>query len=169
MGYVHDTTLCRVIQPFEALISAGTWTDTVASNLWSKNRTAADAAFTIYIPVQAPFQSSVGLKGAYLKSVDIFYVVATLAMDAVAATLYKQTLPADGAAASTASVTTTYDAGHDTAAERIDADEHKMTLTVTTPFWMDEDDVVYVELVCDAAATSVFKYLGARANFTIRV
>jgi hypothetical protein len=79
------------------------------------------------------------------------------------------TLPADGSAASTAAVTTTYDTGHDAAAERIDVDEHKMTLTVTTPFWVDDDEACYVELVVDAAATSVFKMIGARANFTLRV
>jgi hypothetical protein len=170
MGYVHDTSLSKIILPTECMYSAGTWTQTVASNLWTNNRTAADAAFTIQIPIVPPVQSSTALKGALLKSIDIYYVVGTLAMDAVAATIQKTAVPADGAAVgAVAAVTFTYDTGHDTAAERIDADEHSMTLTITTPFWMDDGDLVYVELVCDAAATSVFKFVGARANFTLRI
>jgi hypothetical protein len=169
MGYVHDTSISRFIHAIECLFSAGTWTHTVASNLWTMNRTAADAAFTVHIPVQAPLQSSVALKGAYLKSVDIWFTVGTAALDAAAATLYKETLAADGAACTTAAVTTSYDTGHDAAAERVDVDEHKMTLTVTTPFWVDDDETCYVELVCDAAANSVFSMIGARANFTLRI
>ena len=169
MGYVHDTSISRFIQAIECLYSAGTWTHTVASNLWTMVRTAADASFTIMIPVQAPLQSSVALKGAYLKTVDIWFKVATAALDAAAATMYKMTLAADGAACTTAEVVKTYDTGHDAAAERIDVDEHKMTLTVTTPFWVDDDEVVYVELVVDAAATSAFSLIGARANFTLRI
>jgi hypothetical protein len=42
-------------------------------------------------------------------------------------------------------------------------------LTLTTPFWLDDDDEVYVELSVDAAMTSVFKFYGARANFTLRI
>jgi hypothetical protein len=169
MGYVHDTSISRFIQAIECLSSAGTWTHTVGSNLWTMVRTAADVAFTVMIPVQLPVQSSVALKGAYLKSVDIWYKVATGALDAAAATMYKMTLAADGAACTTEAVTTTYDTGHDAAAERIDVDEHKMTLTITTPFWVDDGEAVYVELVCDPAANSVFSLIGARANFTLRI
>ncbi len=80
-------------------------------------------------------------------------------MDAVAAAIYKATLPANGAAhAAPTAITFSYDTGHDTAAERLTLDEHKMTFTITTPAWLDDDDVYFVELQCDAAATSVFKY-----------
>jgi hypothetical protein len=169
MGYVHDTAMSVFIPPETAQYVTGTWTDTVATNVWSMNKTATDETATVKIPVPIP-QNSVALKGSKLVSVDIWFSVATAALDALAAVLYKATLPADGAAfAAPAAQTTTYDTGHDTAAERIDVDEHKMTLTITTPFFLDDDDEVYVEVSVDAAATSVFAYYGARANFTLRI
>ena len=61
-----------------------------------------------------------------------------------------------------------YDTGHDTAAERLDVDEHKMTLTLTTPVWIDNDDYYYVKIAFDKAATSVCQFLAAFANFTLR-
>lgn len=169
MGYIHDTAMSKFLGPEEAQFSAGTWTDSVATNVWSKNRSAADAAFVIKIPIKLN-QNSASYKGSKLASINIWYEVATAAMDSVAATIYKAALPADSAAfAAPVSQSFTYDTGHDTAAERIDVDEHKMTLTLDTPIWLDDDDEAYVELSCDAAATSVFKYFGARANFTLRI
>lgn len=169
MGYVHDTQMSRFMGPEEAQFSGGTWSDAVASNVWSKNRSAADAAFTVKIPIKLA-QNAAAHKGSRLVSVDIWYEALTAAMDAVAATLYKASLPASGAAfAAPAAQSCTYDAAHDTAGERVTVDEHKLTLTLSAPFWLDDDDEVYVELVCDAAATSVFKYYGARANFTLRL
>mgnify|MGYP001247270820 CR=1 FL=1 len=168
MGYVHDTSLCRIITPKDMFYSAGTWTDTVASNIWYAARTAADAAFTIQIPI-LPLQSSTALHGCYLQSLDIWWAVATAAMDSVAATLYKLTLAADTVAITTTAVVFSYDTGHDSAAERLTLAAHKMTLTITTPEWMDNDYMYYSELVCDAAATSVFRMYAARANFTLRI
>ena len=168
MGYVHDTHMSQFIDPKTFQHSAGTWTDTNAANMWTSVRTAANATWVTKIPIPIPQNSSAN-KGAKLVSVDIYFVIATEAMDAVAAVLYKGTLPADGAAETTAAVTTTYDAGHDAAAERIDIDEHKMTLTITTPAWLDDDDQYYVELSGDGGANGVFSFVGARANFTLRV
>jgi hypothetical protein len=82
----------------------------------------------------------------------------------------KVTRGADGADATVAAQTFTYDTGHDTAGERVDVDEHKMTLTITTPFWIDNDEYVLVELTCDQAGdTGVIELLGAVANFTSRM
>jgi hypothetical protein len=167
-GYVHDTHMSQFV-PFSLFsFSAGTWTATVASNVWFSRRTAADASNTIRIPVLLPSNSS-GSKGAYLQSVDVFFRVGTAALDALDAALYKMTLPADGSLQTVASVTTTYDTGHDTAAERIDVDEHSLTLSLSTPVWVDNDEEFFVEIVADAAATSVLDLFGARANFTLRL
>jgi hypothetical protein len=169
MGYVHDTAMSQFIPPEACQYTVGTFADGVASNVWSKDKTAADDTSVIKIPIAIP-QNSVAQKGGYLRGIDIWFAVTTAALDALAATIYKATLPADGAAyAAPASQAFSYDEGHDTAAERIDIDEHKMTLTLTTPFWLDNDDEVYVELSVDAGLTSVFKFYGARANFTLRI
>ena len=44
-----------------------------------------------------------------------------------------------------------------------------MTLTLTTPVWIDNDDLYQVRLTMDAAATSVIRFHGARANFKLRL
>jgi hypothetical protein len=169
MGYLHDTSMAQWVSPADCQYSAGTWTDAVASNIWSRNRSAADAAFTIRIPVTV-LQNAVALKGSKIASVDIYYEVATAAMDSVAVAAYKAVAPANGAAwPAVTTPTVTYDSGHDSAAERITVDEHKLTLSFSSPAWLDDDDVLSVELACDAAATSVFKFYGARVNYTLRV
>jgi hypothetical protein len=161
--------MTQFIDPADVMFSAGTWTDTQATNVWSKNRTAADAAFNIKIPIKL-LQNSAALKGSKLVSIDIWWVVATAALDSLTAAIYKATLPANGAAhAAPATPAFSFDTGHDTGPERLTLDEHKMTLTITDPAFMDDDDVWFVELQADAAATSVFKFHGARANFTLRV
>ena len=167
-GYVHDTHMSQFL-PFSLFShSAGTWTATVASNVWYARRTAADAAATTRIPILLP-SNSAGNKGAYLTSVDLFYRVVTAALDALQADMYKTTLGANGALQTVAAVTTTYDTGHDSAAERITVDEHKLTLTLSTPVWVDDDEEIFVEVVADNAATSLLDYFGARANFTLRL
>jgi hypothetical protein len=167
-GYVHDTRMSQFL-PFSLFShSAGTWTATVASNVWYARRSAADAASTTRIPLLLP-SNSAGNKGAYLTSVDVFYRVGTAALDALQADLYKMTVGADGALQTVAAVTTTYDSGHDSAAERIDVDEHSLTLTLATPVWVDNDEEFFVEVVVDNAATSVLDFFGARANYTLRL
>ena len=169
MGYVNNTHMRQFVGPDKAQFSAGTWTDTVASNVWSKNRTAADAAFVVKIPVDLPGNAAEALEGATIEAIELFYVVGTAAMDSVAAALYKTTLAANGTLPSAAAVTTSYDTGHDAAAERITVDEHRLKLTVTTPALVHDDGAYHVELSCDAAATSVFKYLGALIHYKLRI
>ncbi len=168
MGYVHDTAMSQFIDPAEFQNSAGTWTATNAANMWYLRRTAANATWVTKIPIKIP-QNSAALKGSKLVSIDLFFDITVEAMDSVAAVLYKGTLPADGAAMTTAAVTTTYDTGHDAAGERIDVDQHKMTLTITTPAWLDDDDCYYVEVSGDGGVNGLFDWYGARANFTLRM
>jgi len=168
MGYVHDTGITAFIHPCEATPTVGTWTMTVASHLWTLNHTAADNTSVLKIPIKLPGNSA-ALKGSLLKSVDIWWVNATADLDALSAEIYVSTLPAQAGTLAATSQTLTYDSGHDTAAKRITQAVHKMTLTLTTPVWLDDDNEAYVELTVDAATTSVIKLYGARANYTLRV
>ena len=169
MGYVHDTDMSQFISPFACAYTAGTWTPTIGTNMVENVRTAADASFTILIPIEVP-SNGVALKGSYLKSIDIYYSIATAAADAVAGlAVDKLTLAVDGTAVAGATVAVTQDTGHDTAAERIDIEDHTMTATITTPAWIDEDEHFVASLVVDAAAGTVFSFIGARANYTLRV
>jgi hypothetical protein len=168
MGYVNDTQMSVFTQPEDCIGTVGTWAMAVASNVWSNNKNAANDTSVVKIPLRLPANAT-ALKGALLKSVDIWFSTGTADNDAVSAALIKMTLGANAVAATAAAVTTTYDTGHDTAAERITQAAHKMTLTVTTPEWVDDDAVYYVELTVDAASSSVVKLFGARANYTLRI
>ena len=166
-GYVRDTAI-YVWVPFTRFAhSAGTWTTTLASNVWFTRRTAADAAATTYIPLGGLLQSANRQQGSYIKSVDIHFRVVTAALDALEAHLYRATLAADGSLLTVAEITTTYDTGHDTAAERIDVDEHKMTLTPSSPEWADDGYYYFVEVVTDGSAAGVLDFFGARVALTL--
>ena len=109
MGYINDTTMKQFISPFEFGFSTGTWTPTIATELVSNDRTAADAAFDVMIPIPIP-SNSVALEGSKLESVDIWYSIGTAAADDFAtAEIVKQTLGADDTANTGAAVTTTED------------------------------------------------------------
>ena len=175
MGYVHDTAMAQFIPPNQFMFSAGTWTQTVASNVWSMDRSAADAAFTVYVPVLIP-SNSVALKGAKLLSIEVMYSIGTGACDDVTSfKLFKGTFQATAASGSgtlntAAEVTAvSWDAGHDTAAERKAVDEHRAVCTLTTTVFIDNDEGYHLELIFDAAANSVVKMFGAIVNYTLRV
>lgn len=170
-GYVHDTHMTQFIPPNMCHYVTGTWSDAAGSvaNTFCKSKAQANETATITVPITLP-QNSSASKGSYLKSIDIWWECLTLAMDAVSAAIYKATLPATGADfGAPAAVTFSYDSGHDDAAERITLDEHKMTLTLDTPIWLDEDDLVTVQLSMNAGATSDLTFFGARANYTARL
>ncbi|MDP2965981.1 MAG: hypothetical protein Q8N39_08120 [Pelolinea sp.] len=170
MGYVHDTQMSQFIPPSMFEHSAGTWTISEASNLIKSAREAADAAFTTLIPVPLPSNNAV-LKGAMLKSIDVFYAIGTAAADAFATVeLEKMTLGVDDVAVTGAAVVTSCDLAHDTEAERLAVDtDHVMTVTLTTPVWIDDGEAFWLKLVIDAAATTVVTFFGARANYTLRI
>ena len=171
MGYVHDTAMSQFIPPDACSYVTGTWADAAGAvaNTIAMSRTAADASTVITVPITIP-QNSASYKGSKLVSVDVWFEVLTAALDAMAALIHQAVLPADGAAfAAPTALTFTYDTGHDAAGERIDIDQHKMTLTLATPIWLDDDDLILVQITIDAAATSASTFFGARANFTLRV
>ena len=171
MGYVHDTSMSLFIPPNLFHCVTGTWTlaaGQVAGTIVKKVNDANQTS-TINIPILLP-SNSVALKGSYLKSIEIDFEITGAALTALTAVINKVTRGADGADASVAAPAFTYDTGHDAANERVDVDEHKMTLTITTPFWIDNDEYVLVELTCDQAGdTGVIELLGAVANYSLRV
>ena len=169
MGYVHLTDICQFIPPADILKNAGTWTPTYASNVSSDVRTAAEAGFALHIPIVLP-GSNLGLQGAKLASIDVWWKVATAALTLFSApVLNKITLAANAVAVSGAELTTTLDTGHDTEAERITVASHKMAVTLSTPVFLEDDYGYMLYLYMEAAAGSVFTLYGAQANFTLRL
>ena len=169
MGYVHLTDICQFIPPSAILKSAGTWTPTVSSHFTRDVRTAAEASFDMAIPIVLP-GSNVAKQGAKLVSIDVWYIVATAAADDIGTVnLDKVTLAVDGTAPTGAAVDITLDADHDTTVKRKAADEHKMTVTLDTPAFLEDDEAYWLHIAVDAAATTVFSSVGAQANFTLRL
>lgn len=171
MGYVHDTQVSQFLPPNICHFVTGTWTDAAGAvtGTIAKSRAAADASTVITIPVMIPSNAG-AYKGAYIKSIDVYWEVLTAAVDALAAVINQAVLPANGAAfAAVTALPFSYDTGHDTANERLTLDQHCMTLTLTTPIWIDDGDVILVEITIDAAATSAITFFGARANYTLRL
>jgi len=165
-----DTHMSQYIPPTLFHCVTGTWTlaagavtDTIA-----KHVAAADQDCTVNIPICIP-SNSIAQKGAYLVSVEIDYEILIAACDAVTAVFNKVTRGADTAVAVVAAQTFTYDAGHDTAAERLTLEQHKMVLTLSTPIWLDNDEYCLIELTLDQALTTTVDLLGAVANYTLRL
>lgn len=168
MGYVHDEHMAQFIHPGDFEMSAGTWAVTESSNVVSNDRSAADAAVTVLVPIRMPSNAS-ALKGAKLTSIDVGYLIGTAAADDFATVeLEKVTVGADNVAAAGEAVTVTLDTAHDTAAERLAADDHTMTVSISSPEFLDDGDCYWLKMVIDCAATTVLKFYGAIAHFTLR-
>lgn len=168
MGYVHDTGFSQFIPPTQASVSSGTWSLTDASNVVRYVRNAADSTFNLFIPLLTPANAR-ALKGARLKSIDVFYKIATAACDDFATVeVSKMALKANGSAITGEAASVTLDADHDTANERKALGDHTLTISLNAPAWVDEDDVYWLKLGVDAAATSVFTFFGVRVNFDLR-
>lgn len=117
----------------------GTWTvsEGASDNIQIVTRSAAAADHYYRVPIPLPKRTAAS-KGAKLQSVTMSYVIGgtiDAANDILQLHILKQTLPADGSGATASilagDVDADYDAAHDTAAERMVAGSH--TLTVTIP------------------------------------
>lgn len=171
MGYVHNTHMSQFIPPTAMICITGTWTEAAGqvAGTVCKHCAATDESTTVYIPIPLP-SNSVAAQGAKLASIEIDFEILVAACDAMSAVIQKITRGADGAVAVVDNaVAFSYDAGHDAAAERIDVDQHKMTLTLDTPVYIDNDEEYYVVITFDKAATTTLDILGAVANYTLRV
>ena len=170
MGYVHNTSMSKFLPPTTFYGDTAAWAMAAGqvSGTIVYGCDSTDESADLYIPVTIP-QNSNAQAGGLLKSVEIDFEILTAAADALACVIRKITRGADGAVAVVDdTIAFSYDDGHDDAAERIDVDQHKMTLTITTPFYVDNDEEIYVVFTIDKAATTTVEFLGAMANFTFR-
>jgi len=168
MGYVHDTASSMLTQLSSITATVGTWAMTVASHIWTLNKTAAADTSVLKIPLILPGNAA-ALKGAYLKSIDIWWINATANLNDITAALYTCDLPAQAGTQAVANPTLTYDTAHATSAQRYTQAQHQMTMTLSTPFWVDQGRECYLELTVNAAATSAIKLQAVRSNYTLRL
>jgi hypothetical protein len=175
MGYVHDQHMTKFIPPTQMFGTVAAWgiAAGAVSNSIVYGCDSTDEAAVLHIPIDPWSNGAVdagGLptKGCKLKSIEIDFEILTAACDAVTALIYKAKRGADGAVVVMSSIAFTYDAGHDTAAERLDVDQHKMTLTLDDPVYIENDEHYRVQITFDKAATSTVEVLGAFVNFDFR-
>jgi hypothetical protein len=168
MGYVHDTAMAQYIPPtlFHPVTGTFTFTAGAVAGTIAMNRAAANETSVITIPIVIP-SSSVALKGVCLKSIEVDYEIFTAEPTSITWTLNKVTRGADTAVAVVAAVTKT-----DTlaAADAKTVEQHKQTITLTTPAWIDNDEYYLLQMSMVAGAGgNTTKLLGAVANFTLRL
>jgi len=170
MGYVHDVSMSQWVEANDMMNSAGTWTqkETATADVWCKERTAAHADWNSFIPILLP-ENSVPGKGSRLESIELWYKILTENLNWVTPLIYKVTKQAHGTAPAVGElVAFSADTGHGGASDRLDQDEHLVKLTLTTPVWMDHDDLYFVQMDCSAEANGVFEWIGAKINYTFR-
>lgn len=174
MGYVHDTHMSQYIPPTAMMPITGTWTEVagqVAGTI-CKHKAAAAETSVVYIPIPIPSNSAVDVsgapqKGSNIKSIEFDYEVLVAACTSVTAALTKIKRGADGAVAVVSTITATQDLAAASVAAGVD--QHKLTLTVTTPFYIENDEELVATLTFVAAATTTLDVLGAVANYDARL
>jgi hypothetical protein len=167
-GYVHDTAMSQFIAPNTFHVATGTWTMVAGqvAHTISYHKAAANETTVVSIPIHVPSNSVAG-KGAYLKSVEIDYEITIAEPTSITPLVNLVTRGADTAVATVAAQTFTQSPA---AASAKTVEQHKLVLTITSPFWIDNDQYVLVELsIPTGAGGCVLDFYGAVANFTLRM
>ena len=168
MGYVHDTHMSQYIPPTAMHCVTGTWTQAagaVAGTIANHKAAGAQTA-VVNVPIMLP-SNSIDQKGAYLVSAEVDYELLLAVATSVTASMNKVTRGADTAVAVVAAVTVTQDLAAAVAAAT--ENQHKLTVTLTTPIWLDNDVYVLLVLTMVCGATVTVDLLGAVANYTLRL
>jgi hypothetical protein len=162
----HNTHFSQFVPPTDVHVVTGTWTmiaGQVAGTIVLHKAATAETTI-VTIPIIIP-SNSVALNGAKLASIEIDYEVLVAACTTVTAVINKVTRGVDTAVAVVASQPFTQ---APTAANAAIVEQHKLVLTITTPFWIANTEYVLAQLTMVAAATTQIDILGAVANFTMR-
>ena len=169
MGFIKDTHMAQYIPPTAMHYVTGTWTDaagTVAGTI-CKHKAAGAVTSVINVPIMLP-SNSIQQKGAYLKSVEFDYEELGAVVTSVTATMNKITRGADTAVAVVADVPVTQDLAAAVAAAS--QDQHKLTVTLTTPVWIDNDEefMLVITQVAGAGGATTDVY-GAVVNYDLKL
>jgi hypothetical protein len=153
------------------IMTVGAWTDKAGAvaGSYAKTVTAAANSPVFAIPLN-PIQNSVALKGSYLKSIDVVYIIGTAAMTTVTMAINQETLPANaGAYPAKVNPAFTYDSNHTTNANRVTQTQHTLTMTVTAPYWLANTEQDFLEIDLVNPGTAVFDLYAVRINCTLRI
>ena len=165
---IHDTAMSQYVPPTLFHFSTGTITEVAGQVVGTicEHRAAANQTTLITIPINVP-SNSVALKGSYLKSVELDYEILVAAPTSLTFTVNKVTRGADTAVVVVAAQAHTATLS---AANSKTVDQHKNVLTITTPFWIDNDVYVLIQIALEAGAGgNTADFIGAVANYTFRL
>ena len=168
MGYVHNVHMSQYIPPTAMHCVTGTYTNVAGQvvDTVCVHRAANAATGVVNIPIILP-SSTTGQQGAMLNSIEVDYELLVAVAVSVTAVLNKVTRGADTVVASVAVPTITQDLAAGVAA--VVQDQHKLTVTVTTPAWTDDDEYYLLEMSFECGAAVTIDVLAAVANYTLRV
>ena len=168
MGYVHDPHMSQYIPPTAMFGATGTYTQAAGAvtGTIAFHRAAAASTGVINIPIILP-SNSVALKGVKLTSIEVDYELLLAGATSITMSLNKVTRGADTAVAVVSAVTVTQSLVANSGAET--NDQHKITVTLTTPEWIDNDVYYLLVMTAVCGATVTVDILGAVANYTLRV
>jgi hypothetical protein len=157
---------------------SGTWTvsEGASDNVQIVTRTAAASDVYYRIKIRGLPKRTAANKGAKIKSITVSYVAGgTLdtTNDAIQAMIIKQLVPTNGNAASASILAgdadADYDTDHDTNAERVEAGNQTMTVTIPVgeqAYAIDNEDFAVRIRVKDAATANLtFVLTGALVNY----
>jgi creatinine amidohydrolase/Fe(II)-dependent formamide hydrolase-like protein len=164
---MNNTHFAQWIPPTAIHYVTGTWTDAAGAvtGTIAKHKAATAETVVVTVPVVIP-SNSVALQGAKLTSIEVDYELLLAAATSVTAVLHKIVRGADTAVAvaSHPAITQDLTAATDAASE----DQHRLTVTLTTPVWIDNDDYYLLELSFVCGDTVTVDVLSAVVNYTFR-
>ena len=165
---MHNTHMSQYIPPLAMHYVTGTWTNAAGqvTGTIAKHKAATAETAVVTVPIQIP-SNSIGLQGAKLVSIELDYEILILACTSVTAVLNKVVRGADTAVAVVSTPAITQDLVAAVGAASVE--QHKLTVTLTTPAWIDNDEYYLLQVSFIAAATSTIDILGAVVNFTERL
>jgi len=165
---MHNTHMSQFIPPTAMHCVTGTWTDIAGQVAGTivRHKAAAAETTTINIPLMIP-SNSVPLKGSYLKSVEVDYEILTAACTTFTCSIVKVVRGIDTAVAVVSAPACTQDLVAATTAASVE--QHRITVTLTTPAWIDNDEYYFCKIIAVCAAGTLLDLLAAVANYTERV
>ena len=168
MGYVHDTNMSQFIPPNLAHCVTGTWTDVAGQVAGTivRHKAATAETSTINIPIILP-SNHIALKGSLLKYVELDHEILVAAATSVTLSIVKVVRGADTAVAVVSAPAGTQTLTAATSAATVD--QHRDRFTLTTPAFIDDDEIYFLKVVIVAAATTQVDIIGAVAYFTARL
>jgi hypothetical protein len=164
---IHNTHFSQYIPPTAIHYVTGTWTNAAGQVVGTicKHKAAGAETAVVTVPVQIP-SNSIALQGAKLASIELDYELIGAAGVSVTAVLHKIVRGADTAVAVASHPTITQDLAAAVAA--VTQDQHKLTVTLSTPVWIDNDDYYLCEFSFECGGVVTVDILAAVVNYTLR-